>query len=210
MTSGDHRFLTERGWKAVTNTTSGTQRAHLTTANKLMGTGAFARSVVLNDDYRRGYLCGMIRGDAYLGTGERPHTGGRVAKLHHFRLALCDQEALVRARNYLLDFEISTQGFLFQAAVGSRRAMHAISAQSFTRVQSIRGLISWPTLRQESGRRVSSPGYSTPRAASAKPSCAFRTRTPRSLVGSARACEHLTSHSSSNTSIAKTGNRWAS
>ena len=145
MTSGDHRFLTERGWKAVTNTTSGTQRAHLTTANKLMGTGAFARSVVLNDDYRRGYLCGMIRGDAYLGTGERPHTGGRVAKLHHFRLALCDQEALVRARNYLLDFEISTQGFLFQAAVGSRRAMHAISAQSFTRVQSIRGLISWPT-----------------------------------------------------------------
>src|ERR1700730_2495566 len=42
VTSGDHRFLSERGWKAVTNTSSGTHRAHLTTSNKLMGTGAFA------------------------------------------------------------------------------------------------------------------------------------------------------------------------
>jgi DNA repair photolyase len=145
VTSGDHRFLTERGWKAVTNTISGTQRAHLTTANKLMGTGAFARNVILNDDYRRGYLCGMIRGDAYPGTGDSQHSGGRVAKWHHFRLALCDQEALVRARNYLLAFDLSTQGFLFQAAAGNRRAVHAIRVGSFTTVQSIRALIAWPT-----------------------------------------------------------------
>jgi DNA repair photolyase len=146
VTSGDHRFLSDRGWKFVTGTECGrARRPHLTTCNKLMGTGAFAESAVLNDDYRRGYLCGMIRGDAHLGTVNYLRKDGSAGKSHRFRLALCDQEALVRARNYLLDFDISTNGFLFQAAVGSRRAMHAIMAQSFTRVQSIRGLISWPT-----------------------------------------------------------------
>ncbi len=146
VTSGDHRFLTERGWKFVTGTEcGGARRPHLTTSNKLMGTGAFAEAVRTNDDYRRGYLCGMIRGDAHLGTVNYLRKDGSAGKSHRFRLALCDQEALVRARNYLLDFDISTNGFLFQAAVGNRRAMHAIGAQSFTRVQSIRGLIAWPT-----------------------------------------------------------------
>jgi DNA repair photolyase len=146
VTSGDHRFLTERGWKFVTGTEQGRlRRPHLTTSNKLMGTGAFAEAVRANEDYRQGYLCGMIRGDAHLGTVNYLRKDGSAGKSHQFRLALCDQEALVRARNYLLDFDISTNGYLFQAAGGSRRAMHAITAQSFTRVQSIRGLISWPT-----------------------------------------------------------------
>src|SRR6202043_2884312 len=104
VTSGDHRFLSERGWKAVTNTSSGTHRAHLTTSDKLMGTGAFAEAVRANEDYRQGYLCGMIRGDAHLGTVNYLRKDGSVGKSHRFRLALCDQEALVRARNYLLDF----------------------------------------------------------------------------------------------------------
>jgi DNA repair photolyase len=146
VTSGDHRFLTERGWKFVTGTECGrTRRPHLTTSNKLMGTGAFAHAVRTNDDYRRGYICGVIRGDAWLGTHDYQRKDGSIGQSHQFRLALCDQEALVRARNYLLDFDVSTNGFLFQAAVGNRRAMQAIGAQSFTRVQSIRGLISWPT-----------------------------------------------------------------
>ena len=38
VAGGDHRFLTERGWKYVT----GPGRPHLTVRNKLMGTGAFA------------------------------------------------------------------------------------------------------------------------------------------------------------------------
>ncbi len=41
---GDHRFLTERGWKYITGTAQGRlRRPHLTTGNKLMGTGAFTR-----------------------------------------------------------------------------------------------------------------------------------------------------------------------
>jgi DNA repair photolyase len=145
VTSGDHRLLTERGWKSVTNTSSGTQRAHLTISNKLMGTGAFAEGVIQNGDYRRGYLCGVIRGDAHLKTYTYQREHGRTDTSHQFRLALCDLEALVRARNYLLDFEISTNGFLFQAAAGNRRAMHAIRTGVHARAESIRELIAWPT-----------------------------------------------------------------
>ncbi|NKF31071.1 radical SAM protein, partial [Pseudomonas sp. BGM005] len=38
VASGDHRFLTERGWKHVANADSG-QRPHLTTNNRLVGFG---------------------------------------------------------------------------------------------------------------------------------------------------------------------------
>ncbi len=136
VTSGDHRFLSDRGWKFVTGTEQGrARRPHLTTLNKLMGTGAFAKSVIPDDDYRRGYLCGMIRGDGHA-TYVRLSTQGwqHRSRRQRFRLALCDQEALVRTRNYLLDFDISTYGSLFQAAAGARRTMHAIAAASFMRV----------------------------------------------------------------------------
>ena len=43
VASGDHRFLTNRGWKHVTGTRRGEgRRPHLTTMDHLIGTGAFA------------------------------------------------------------------------------------------------------------------------------------------------------------------------
>jgi DNA repair photolyase len=63
--SGDHRFLTERGWKHVTGAEYGPlQRPFLTVNNKLMGVGGFAEPPKETAAYRCGYLCGMIRGDA--------------------------------------------------------------------------------------------------------------------------------------------------
>ena len=45
VASGDHRFLTERGWKHVTGAEQGPdQRPFLTTNNKLMGFGGFAEA----------------------------------------------------------------------------------------------------------------------------------------------------------------------
>ncbi len=45
ITSGDHRFLSDRGWKHVTGAESGPlQRPHLTTNNKLMGVGGSPRA----------------------------------------------------------------------------------------------------------------------------------------------------------------------
>ena len=145
VTSGDHRFLSDRGWKFVTGTEHGKlRRPHLTTSNKLMGTGAFAEAVSQDEDYRRGYLCGMIRGDGHIGVYDYLRADGKPAHLCQFRLALCDLDALVRARNYLLEFDISTCGFVFQAAAGARRTLHAIRASSISRVNSIYRLIAWP------------------------------------------------------------------
>ncbi|MGN8026685.1 Rv2578c family radical SAM protein [Microbacterium sp. 22242] len=45
VASGDHRFLTDRGWRHVTGGNEG-QRPHLTTNNRLMGLGAGAISAM--------------------------------------------------------------------------------------------------------------------------------------------------------------------
>ena len=65
--SGDHRFLTDRGWKHVTDAETG-QRPHLTLNNRLMGFGVGADDLSIDhsgEEYRRGYLAGMsIEGTA--------------------------------------------------------------------------------------------------------------------------------------------------
>ncbi len=123
ISSGDHRFLTERGWKFVAPAERPVQRPYLTTNNSLLGTGAFAEGPEQDDEYRRGYLCGMIRGDANL----------------------CGQEALLRSQDYLVEFGIATGEFRFQAAMGRRREVNAIAAQSAAGVNAIRHLIAWPS-----------------------------------------------------------------
>lgn len=144
VTSGDHRFLTERGWKHVVGAGTGAEcRPHLTTNNALLGTGAFAESVRETDDYRRGYLCGMIRGDGHL-KSYKYETRGRVDSARMFRLALCDPEALLRTQDYLLDFDIATQEFQFYAAHGNHRASHAIRTSSRWKFEAIGSLIAWP------------------------------------------------------------------
>jgi DNA repair photolyase len=143
MTSGDHRFLTDRGWKYIADTHP-VQRPHLTTFNKLMGTGAFAEGPEENHDYRRGYLCGIIRGDAHFAVRVHSRADGSAKESYQFRLAMCDQEALLRAQDYLLDFEVATGEYQFAAAAGNRRAMHAICAGSISRGKAISRLIEWP------------------------------------------------------------------
>jgi DNA repair photolyase len=104
ISSGDHRFLTERGWKHVTGTEYGAlQRPHLTVNNKLMGVGGFAEPPKETAAYRRGYLCGMIRGDGTIG-----HYPGHDYYVRRFRLALTDPEGLARTADYLARDEVGT------------------------------------------------------------------------------------------------------
>jgi hypothetical protein len=86
VTSGEHRFLSQAGWKHVTG--GGREgRPHLTSADALLGTGGFAVRPRETAEYRRGYLCGVLRGDGAV----RSHVqvsraggrrSGRVALLH--------------------------------------------------------------------------------------------------------------------------------
>jgi DNA repair photolyase len=150
VASGDHRFLSNRGWKHVIGAEQGPlQRPFLTTNNRLIGTGQFAEQPEHSDDYRRGYLCGMIRGDGSLASYSYERAGRTHGDVHRFRLALVDFEALRRAREFLADAEISTDEFLYRAAVGAHREIRAIRTQARLGVAAISGLIVWP------GRRAS-------------------------------------------------------
>ena len=147
IVSADHRLLTNRGWKHVLNSRTGEQdRAHLTTSNRLVGTGAFAPQPVQSSDYRRGYVCGIVRGDGMLRTYTYRRRGGGTARAQAFRLALTDFEALHRARDFLRQADVETGESLFQAAVGSHREMRAISTGAAARYQRILALIEWPLL----------------------------------------------------------------
>jgi DNA repair photolyase len=145
ISSADHRFLSDRGWKYLTGDEHGAaRRPFLTINDKLMGTGRFAEAPYDDDEYRRGYLCGVLRGDGTLGeyADRRPTRAGQV--LHRFRLALCDPQALLRAQDYLLDFEVPTEEFTYSTGTQSHRPAYAIRAQSARRVGAIRDLIAWP------------------------------------------------------------------
>ena len=141
VASGDHRFLTQRGWKHVTGTeyAGPLQRPFLTVSNKLMGVGGFAEPPKDTPAYRRGYLCGMIRGDATI--GHYPH---RNSISHQFRLALADTEGLVRTAGYLADIGIGCKEFTFSEESATRRQMTAIRVGGRDRIRMIESLIGWP------------------------------------------------------------------
>jgi DNA repair photolyase len=144
VASGDHRFLTGRGWKHVTGADGGPgQRPHLTLNDKLIGTGAYPEPPEDWPDYRRGYLCGLIRGDGHLSSRPYESRDGRIQELHRFRLALTDREALDRARQYLREERgLLTQEFAF--ATSGRLSMRAIRTQSSDGVATVTELIQWP------------------------------------------------------------------
>jgi DNA repair photolyase len=145
VVSGDHRLLSNRGWKHVVNSERGQpDRSHLTTRNRLVGTGAFAPQPVHDADYRRGYLCGIIRGDGMLSTRESRRAHGPPYTTYRFRLALTDLEALRRARDFLETADVKTRERLFQRAAGAHREVTAIHADRRASFDQIQSLIKWP------------------------------------------------------------------
>jgi DNA repair photolyase len=145
ITSGDHRLLTNRGWKHVVGAYGGPlQRPHLTLNNRLIGTGVCEEPPRETVEYKRGYLCGIIRGDGYLATRFYGRPNGGTWQHNAFRLALTDFEALARAQVYLDELSVETTSFRFAAAHGNYREVHAIRAQSRPAIERIRELIGWP------------------------------------------------------------------
>ncbi len=143
VASGDHRFLTNRGWKHVTGRMNGAdRRPYLTTGNQLMGTGQFAATPEDSAGYRRGYLCGLVRGDAHL-VSYSYGCVGRKDRFHRGRLPLVDLEALQRARRYVTDASVHARQFEFQAA-GGAWAMPALRNQAQAGLDVFTGIIGWP------------------------------------------------------------------
>ena len=154
VTSGDHRLLSQRGWKFVTGAEQGAlRRPHLTPNDRLLGTGAFGAPPRETIEYRTGYLTGMIRGDGTLGFYD--YSGRRRGRdvLHSFRLALKDFDGLERARAYLAQFAVETNAFRFQEARAGYAEIRAIRTNQRASVESIRSLIEFPLVVTDDWRR---------------------------------------------------------
>lgn len=143
--SGDHRFLTERGWKFVTGRDDlGRPRPGLTHRNKLMGVGSTRTTLPRETtEYRRGYLCGVVRGDGLLAPYSYPRAGRTTDDQHQFRLALADRDALLRAERYLASFGVPVHLRPFTNRGGTRE-MLAIGTHARGAVRRIETLIGWP------------------------------------------------------------------
>jgi len=151
VASGSHRFLTARGWKHVTGAEQGRRRRpHLTLNDKLIGTGRFAQAPEDGPAYRRGYLCGLIRGDGHIGSYSYERAGRSHGDVHRFRLAMTDLEALRRVRGYLSDIAIETREFAFAAAAGARKAIRAIRTSARADVAAVKALTEWPANANDS------------------------------------------------------------
>ncbi|MDT5037477.1 MAG: hypothetical protein QOE03_2662 [Micromonosporaceae bacterium] len=135
VTSGDHQFLTDRGWKYVTGREwGGAPRSHLRYGNKLMGTGRFAAPPVDSTDYRRGYLCGVIRTDDRVGS-------------------LVSHEALERVRRYVDGFQVATVRSGVRDGCYDRRTLTAIRQSGALETHGITDLIRWPAEPTDDWRR---------------------------------------------------------
>jgi len=134
--SGDHRFLTARGWKYVQPASRPAQRPYLTTNNRLMGFGTAGGAVPISQgaDYRGGYLSGMIRGDGMIFHGSYSDVR-RVRDIHRFRLALTDFEALERTRQYLREFGVETLLREFPSPGQPMKAIHTAKRADVAKIE---------------------------------------------------------------------------
>jgi DNA repair photolyase len=83
VSSGDHRFLTDRGWRFVSPAEA--HQPALAIGDLMFGVGHFAEPPKESPDYKAGFLCGLVRGD-----------GGRAR----------DGAAWVRGDGYLEDIAL--------------------------------------------------------------------------------------------------------
>ncbi|WP_250027909.1 intein-containing Rv2578c family radical SAM protein [Paractinoplanes maris] len=92
VSSGDHRFLTDRGWRHVSPAEP--HQPALAVGDLMFGVGHFAEPPKESPDYMAGFLCGLIRGDAGRGDVGRGDVGGVPAR---------GDDAWARADGYLDD-----------------------------------------------------------------------------------------------------------
>ncbi|HIZ36348.1 MAG TPA: intein-containing Rv2578c family radical SAM protein [Candidatus Ruania gallistercoris] len=160
VASGDHRFLTPRGWKHVVPIPrSEGQRPYLTANNSLMGFGLGSKTMDCTEPrgglaYRRGYLAGMIRGDGMM--IDRTYLRKQSSKPYrvtHFRLALTDFEALRRSERYLEQEGVTTRRRPYGGVVPGRRPVEALYTSRRTDYVTICRTIRWPERPSEEWHR---------------------------------------------------------
>jgi DNA repair photolyase len=127
--SGDHRFLSEGGWKFVAGSNiGGGRRAHLIAGDKLMGVGMVTDSPAPTSSYRKGYLCAVAGGAC---DGE-------------LQFAMADGAVLQRSRSYSQVLGIQTRAFRTHTVATPRGEVDAMRARRRVGVRLMEKLIAWP------------------------------------------------------------------
>jgi DNA repair photolyase len=85
VASGDHRFLTDRGWRHVSP--AAPHQPALAVGDLMLGVGRFAEPPKESPDYQSGFLCGLVRGDASRAAEPaRPQAAWADASMGHGRV----------------------------------------------------------------------------------------------------------------------------
>ena len=149
ITSADHRFLSRRGWKHVTDAAQG-RRPHLTSGQSLLGTGGFAHQPEASTDYRRGYLTAMVRGDGHAGSDHHERADGGV---HRFPLAFTDEEGRARTEHYLALEDVAVSRSALVTGTDGQRPINAIRTQARGPIARIQELVRWPLSPSDDWRK---------------------------------------------------------
>lgn len=150
IASSAHPFLTHRGWRPVTPLPG--ERARLRTNHRPIGTGGLGAAPTESVDYRRGYLCGRLRGEDLVPTWLQGTSCRASEPAHGFWLALLDRESLARAREYLTDLEFETHAIGFHTAT-TNRAILAVGTGAQRYLDRLRDIVSWPAAPTEDWAR---------------------------------------------------------
>ncbi len=140
------------------------RRPHLTIGQRDDGSGRLCRAPDAGHDYRRGYLCGMIRGDGHLGSYSYERTGG-ARRRPSIPPCARRHRGSRRAERYPRALGVVTREFAVRAGHGQparhTRNPHTARAERRARPRARRPGRGCRTRR---GARVSWPASSTPRA----------------------------------------------
>lgn len=147
--SKDHRWLTDRGWKYVTGSESGlNRRPFLTENNYIRILSPLQETPFENEEYIKGYLSGMIRGDGHLKTYNnyerdvlRKDRNNKIYHIkenyHRFYLRLADKEPIDKVNKYLSSYGIVLSEFR------NKQNMFCVATSRKEDFQSITQLINW-------------------------------------------------------------------
>ena len=142
--SGDHQWLTpNRGWKHTTGTMGGkNQRPYLTLNNKIKIIGNIEQLPEETDDYKKGYISGMVHGDGMI--SHYPDKREGFTDQYRFRLALTDTEALQTTKEYLEYFGIrGIKTRLFSEKTEKHRESNAIFAYKKSTYEIIKNMMNF-------------------------------------------------------------------
>ena len=112
--SGDHRWLTDRGWKYTIKSGRNPYLTRRINIKSIASTIELIKAQEFSDLYKKGYLSGQIRGDGLLRTYDYSGKKRTYDIQYQFRFTIKDSEGVDRVSKFLQNFSIDFRDFIFK------------------------------------------------------------------------------------------------